>query len=112
MIASIALVWAVSLAQASAPSPLIGTWVEKGGSTRARIALCPGASDVLCASVVGSGETVLTGLKSTGAGQWRGRYVADGMDLAATVRLTGPDVVAMTACRLVLCQTVTYRRTR
>jgi hypothetical protein len=34
------------------------------------------------------------------------------MNLNATVRLTSPDVAAMTACQLVLCQTVTYRRTR
>lgn len=108
----VAFALAAILAQASPVNPLIGLWVEDGGSTRARIAPCPRAAGTLCASVVDSGQTVLTGLTPSGPGRWRGRYVADGMNLGATVRLTQANTVAMTACRLVVCQTVTYRRVR
>lgn len=116
MFATLALVLAVAVAQpqsgaTTSNSPLIGVWAEQGGSTRARIAPCAGGNG-LCATVVGTGQTVLTGLAPNGAGRWRGRYVGDGMNLAATVRLNGQDTAAMTACRLVICQTVTYRRVR
>jgi uncharacterized protein (DUF2147 family) len=112
MLTPLVVAMAAAMVQSQAPSPLTGVWAEQGGSTRARIAPCPGGSPGLCATVVGSGQTVVTGLVPNGTGRWRGRYVADGMNLTANVRMTGTDVVAMTACRLVLCQTVTYRRAR
>lgn len=112
MLASLIAAVAAAMIQSQTPSPLIGVWAEQGGTTRARIAPCTGGAVGLCATVVGSGETVLTAIVPNGTGRWRGRYVADGMNLGATVRLTSPNVAAMTACQLVLCQTVTYRRTR
>jgi uncharacterized protein (DUF2147 family) len=112
MFATLVVAVAAAMVQSQTPSPLIGVWAEQGGSTRARIAPCPGGAPGLCATVVGSGESVLTGLTPNGTGRWHGRYVGDGLNLGASVRLTSPDAAAMTACRLVLCQTVTYRRTR
>lgn len=112
MIAPIVIALTAALAQTPPSSALTGLWVEEGGSTRARIAPCASDPATLCATVVGTGQAVLTGLTPAGEGQWRGRYVGDGMNLGARVRLTRPNVAAMTACRLVLCQTVTYRRAR
>lgn len=112
MFAPIVVALAALVDQAQPTSPLIGVWAEQGGQTRARIAPCPRGTPGLCATVVGSGEVVLTGLTPSGTGRWRGRYVGDGMNLSATVRLRSADVAAMTACRLMICQTVTYRRVR
>ena len=112
MYASITAVWAMALIQASATPSILGVWTEQGATNRARIAPCPDAPAKLCATDLGNGKIVLTGLQGDGKGKWRGRYVADGMNLPATVRLTKPDVAAMTACRLVICQTVNYRRAR
>ena len=112
MPASITALWALAFIQVQPAPPLAGVWAEQGGPARARISPCPTAPTTLCATDLGNGRTVLTGLQASGPGQWRGRYVGDGMNLGATVRLTGPDAASMTACRLVICQTVTYRRTR
>lgn len=112
MLASITAVWALALIQAQPTPSLAGVWAEQGGTSRVRISPCQGAPATLCATDLGNGRTAVTGLQPAGNGRWRGRYVADGMNLGANVRMTGPDVAAMTACRLVICQTVTYRRSR
>lgn len=104
-----------ALAQAS-PS-IEGLWRASDGSGSALIATCTNDVSALCASeiavnpdVLAAGRVVVRDLRQTSAGEWRGTYLSGRDALPAAVKLRSPDLAAMTACRWLLCQTVTYRR--
>lgn len=95
-------------APAASPSPIEGLWRASDGSASARIAICQDNQAALCATA--SGRVVVSNLRQVSAKLWRGSY-HDGNDrLPATVELRNRDLAAMTACKWILCQTVTYRR--
>lgn len=101
-------------------SPLRGMWTEVDGPGAARIAACTTPSNRLCAtgyerrtngSIGRAVGLVLVDLREDGPRRWRGTYLDGNRRLPATVRLVSPTMVTMRVCLLVLCQTVSYRRT-
>lgn len=102
---------------AHATSPVEGVWRASDGSGAARIAACSDDDDTLCATEItlGSGtpvagRVVLRDLRQTSENRWRGRYLLGRDTLPATIELRSADLAAMTACRWLICQTVTYER--
>jgi len=102
---------------------VLGNWEGPGGTIR--VEPCANAS-TLCAVVVSGteekesmwdivGQTVVKEMVSISDRQWRGRYVADGKDLPATITLANPDVAELRVCLLswfpyLLCEQPTYTR--
>ncbi len=104
---------------AIATSSIEGTWRASDGSGSAQIGPCADDAVTLCASEItmtpgglATGRVVVRGLRQASATRWRGTYLMGRERLPATVELRSYDLAAMTACRWVLCQTVTYERVR
>lgn len=112
---------------AAAPAPeLEGVWRNANHSVHLRLAPC---GEAMCATVVwasekaradarkGSGQELigsrlLTGLRPSGNGRWRGRaYVPDiNRHATATVTRTKPDQLRVSGCVLLFCQTRHWQR--
>jgi uncharacterized protein (DUF2147 family) len=107
-------------ADAAAPSPLVGTWQEVGGTGMARIEACSGAPQVLCGTGLARNKAgqlvetglVLSGVTAAGKDRWKGTYRGDGRKLPATLQLLGPKRVKMKVCLLAFCQSATYEKVR
>lgn len=102
-----------------ASTNLQGDWRAVDGSDVVRVAPCGGA---LCATVIEEraksgeasslGKVVIRDLTMDGARGWRGRYVGDGQNFAATVRPQSGGAVEFKVCPApMICDTARYVRT-
>lgn len=116
----LAVAFFVGQATAAPSSPLIGLWLEVGGTGAARIEPCANNRKQLCAMGLSrrSGaapiETgiALSAIQPSGENRWRGAYHDGTRKLPATLRMANANRVEMKVCILVLCQTATYTRQR
>lgn len=105
-------------ADAAPQSPLSGVWVEVNGPGKARIGPCPQTPDRLCAFGLDRSvadrpvETglVMSDVRPSGTGRWKGSYHDGTRRLPATLQLVSAREVRMKVCLLMLCQSATYVR--
>jgi hypothetical protein len=121
-VVSFCMLAAPAAGQTTGPTPaLAGLWSPRDASSVIEVAPCAANAGRLCAVVVReriapgepslAGQVVVRDLAPARNGRWRGRYVEDGADYAATVRLVSADEAEFHVCAApLLCQTERYRR--
>lgn len=116
----LAVTLAAAPGRASAGAPdIAGDWSATEGVLVARIARCAPSGAALCATVIRDapvkgekssvGQVVVNGIGRHGKG-WKGRYVADGESLPASVSVGADGLLRMKVCKWFLCQTLAFRR--
>lgn len=117
-----ALLLAASVAplQAQGTHPLAGVWRASDASITVQILACPGA-DLLCATLIDEtsvqgqrsrvGSILVRDIRSAGARGWVGRYVEDGENLPAQIRLPSSNAATFKICTAAfLCETLRFTR--
>lgn len=120
---SFAITFAVIMAQsaeAQTSAIIDGTWRAKDGTSTVVIAPCPNGAD-RCATVIGErldpgqpsnlNQIVVRDIRPDKKRGWRGRYIADGADYKASVKLSGNDAFNFKICAVAfLCETQPFVR--
>jgi uncharacterized protein (DUF2147 family) len=118
-VALIALSLTTTAYAQSIPS-LLGKWAAKNGTSTVNIAPCLGSTD-LCATVIAEkrapnepsslGKVAVQGIRADGKKGWRGRFVDNGADYPASVKMKGADIADFKICVFAfVCETQQYRR--
>jgi uncharacterized protein (DUF2147 family) len=109
-----------SNAEAQTSAVIDGTWRAKDGSSTVVIGPCPTGVD-RCATVIAErldpgqpsnlNQIVVRDIGPDKKRGWRGRYIADGADYKASVKLSGNDAFNFKICAFAfLCETQPFVR--
>ncbi len=107
-------------AEAQTSAIIDGTWRAKDGSSTVVIAPCPTGAD-RCATVIAEqldpgqpsslNQIVVRDIRADKKRGWRGRYIAEGANFSASVKLAGNDAFNFKICAFAfLCETQPFVR--
>ena len=107
-------------AKAQTSAIIDGTWRAKDGSSTVVIAACPTGAD-RCATVIAErldpgqasslNQIVVRDIRADKNRGWRGRYIAEGANFKASVKLSGNDAFTFKICAFAfLCETQPFVR--
>ncbi len=109
-----AMIAALPASAQTARSPLEGTWAPQDRSAQVRFSPC---GVRVCGILVSGtlrpiksnkpGQTIISDLVAKGDGIWSGRFIADGSNLMARIKMTGTNTIDVKVCPIsFMCKTL------
>ncbi|MCB9994758.1 MAG: DUF2147 domain-containing protein [Hyphomicrobiaceae bacterium] len=99
-----------------------GNWQSTGGEARYKVSLC-GDGTQLCArltwlspemrtdqNLAYLNKLVINRAELSGSNVWEGTVVYEGEEIDGSVKLVSSDLLKVSGCRLVLCQSLVFQR--